>query len=124
MAVDLAGAAGIGELNSLSFFYSLSMVVLINGLQWQMALSVFLLVNSAGSEDRRNSDSKFMTDFAENFIQNILYSRLFIFKVNETCQSFSLLRLIKGYLRSCLNEAKLSNLTLLCVEWDINTNKD
>ena len=87
MAVDLAGAAGIGELNSLSFFYSLSMVVLINGLQWQMALSVFLLVNSAGSEDRRNSDSKFMTDFAENFIQNILYSRLFIFKVNETCQT-------------------------------------
>ncbi|KAK7126225.1 hypothetical protein R3I93_021571 [Phoxinus phoxinus] len=39
-------------------------------------------------------------------------------------RSFSRLRLIKTYLRSCMDEAKLSNLTLLCVERDIHIDKD
>ena len=34
------------------------------------------------------------------------------------------MKLIMSYLRSCVDEAKLSNLTLLCVEWGINTDKD
>ncbi|XP_034549984.1 52 kDa repressor of the inhibitor of the protein kinase-like [Notolabrus celidotus] len=39
-------------------------------------------------------------------------------------RSFSRLKLIKSYLRSCMDEARLSNLTLLCVERDINIDKD
>ena len=39
-------------------------------------------------------------------------------------RSFSRLRLIKTYLHSCMVEARLSNLTLLCVEWDIHIDKD
>ncbi|XP_028428229.1 uncharacterized protein LOC114551258 [Perca flavescens] len=38
--------------------------------------------------------------------------------------SFSSLRLIKTYLRSCMDEARLSHLTLLCVEREIHINKD
>jgi len=38
-------------------------------------------------------------------------------------RSFSRLRLIKTYLRSCIDEARPSNLTLLCVERDIHIDK-
>ncbi len=39
-------------------------------------------------------------------------------------QSFSRLRLIKSYLRSRMDAVRLSSLTLMCVEKDINTDKD
>lgn len=39
-------------------------------------------------------------------------------------RSFSRLKLIKNYLRSCMDEARLSHLTLLCLERDIPIDKD
>ena len=39
-------------------------------------------------------------------------------------RSFSSLRLITTYLRWCMEEARMSNLTLLCVERDIHIDKD
>lgn len=39
-------------------------------------------------------------------------------------RSFSRLKLIKNYLRSCMNEVRLSNLTLLCIERDMDIDRD
>ena len=39
-------------------------------------------------------------------------------------RSFSRLKLIKSYLRACMNEARLSNLTLLSIERDIEIDRE
>ena len=122
--------------NCLSFFYSFSMVVLITmGVipppttmwlamaEWRCPYFCSLTLREVKTAEA--AIQRFWLTWLKTFskIWDIgVFLCLWWMKL--AAQSFSRLRLIKSFLCLCVDEAKLSNLTLLRVERDINTDKD